>query len=244
MDTSTASQILGAFYTTYLQNRFGSDVSYPEAALVAAREAYTHVDPQEARAAFHGFKRKGIEIGACPPPVAAFFTLGDGPDRLIVAGYDTGERWNGWACPLLPRDSVEALNAWMMRDGRPGCCDKAAYILDGDVVRITHDDDCCDSQTIEPTMVSVVEGAPTTTRGESDPHELELWDVGDGMAWVAYPFVLFGGGAWAELVLCPSCWRAQCEASKDDPEQRDEYSLAGAIPWDQLPCGPCEDMES
>lgn len=40
----------------------------------------------------------------------ARFSFDDGP---AFEGYDTGERWNGWAVPLLPEAVVECLRAWL-----------------------------------------------------------------------------------------------------------------------------------
>lgn len=63
---------------------------------------------------FGGGAWASFVVACSAPPTPARFTFDAGP---TFEGYDTGERWNGWAVPLLPEAEVERLRAWLREQG-------------------------------------------------------------------------------------------------------------------------------
>lgn len=64
--------------------------------------------------AFGGGAWASFVVACSSPPRRSRFTFDAGP---AIDGYDTGERWNGWAVPLLPEAEVERLRAWLREQG-------------------------------------------------------------------------------------------------------------------------------
>lgn len=63
---------------------------------------------------FGGGAWASFVVACSAPPTRSTFTSDTGP---TFDGYDTGERWNGWAVPLLPEAEVKRLRAWLREQG-------------------------------------------------------------------------------------------------------------------------------
>lgn len=89
----------------------------PGSVLEDARAAYRLVDDDHKRAAWWAFRGWGVTLDEqAPAPVRAIFVLSeDAPDAVRAVGFDAGERWNGWACPLVDHDGAEEFCKAMAR---------------------------------------------------------------------------------------------------------------------------------
>jgi hypothetical protein len=90
--------------------------SYPglndaqEAEAVEMFKQVFEANPKEAAVAHKAFANRGVWLGDLPFMTTATFS-GWADESKPFKGYDSGERWNGWACPLLPLSEVERLVA-------------------------------------------------------------------------------------------------------------------------------------
>ena len=173
MTAAEAAAHLHDLWERKLRSTF--DVKLPSSDLANARAAYTCADADEQRAAYWSFQRKGVQLAdTAPPPIAASFviegaSLEDSFQR--VDGYDTGQRWNGWAVPLVDLEQLTALiNRWNASND-----DSMRFELIGDVLHVT--ENANDAEAAEHSSVSSV---PTTC---ADGVIRNLYDVGLGFVW-------------------------------------------------------------
>ena len=71
----------------------------------------------------------------------AMFYLCDGPSFV---GYHCGHRWNGWACPMFPIESVRAIAEWMNAQGFGSSID--INETTGTVTIIEEDEECNEAE--------------------------------------------------------------------------------------------------
>jgi hypothetical protein len=136
-----------------------------------ARELFAELretDTEEAIRANAAYRNRGINLGDNPPLPRAQFSGEWREDLPPFQGYDSGERWNGWAAPLLPLDQVLiVIQEQKAIEGQEGAM---GLSMDGEtlIAKYSEDDE--------------------TARIEGEMHETEdgpkhLYPVGFGWIW-------------------------------------------------------------
>lgn len=173
--TNTADATLRTIFRKHVQNRLVAPIE--PTAFAEAAHAYAAASAEERRAAYWGFARRGWTLAPTPPAaVRATFVLGDdiGDDTaLVVDGYDTGQRWNGWAVPLLDETAAGAFVAWLQQAIEDGgnCCAANHYTLTDDGLTVSHDESCACTEFVPYEAVLTADGPQ------------RLLEVGLGFTW-------------------------------------------------------------
>lgn len=149
--------------------------------LALARTVYAKASTDHRRHAYWAYAARGWKLEPPPPAVFTTFVLGDEGDDadqpLVLAGYDVGQRWNGWCAPRLTKAGVRAFVAWMEQQ-------RAAEPHGDDVTdRYTFDEDeeCLRWQSAEyPEETTTTYAAMVAT--EDGP--MHLWEVSFGLTWM------------------------------------------------------------
>lgn len=145
-----------------------------------ARELYCGLDDAAKRRANGAFQHHNIELSPPHDPFKlppAWFG-GDWSEE-VFCGYDSGRRWNGWACPLLTERQVDLfidIQTKHFGSTEVGVGTAVKWVERGGVklLEVTDLSDPDEAYTIEPTLRSTTDG------------DFHLYDIGLGFTWDIY----------------------------------------------------------
>lgn len=162
----------------------GPRLPFDATAAKVARAAYAEIPEGPAKLRAHAaFDDFGVDLGVAICAPAIFTGEWFGYERetyaLGLRGYDSGQRWNGWACPLLTLKSMKAIVTWQRKLDKESLAgmDQIVISTEKGVSKVWMQY-CADNGG------ELVEIRPSTHQTEDGPRE--LYGAGDGWCWEAF----------------------------------------------------------
>lgn len=198
------------------------------------RESFAAASRNEQRAAWEFFNAWGLDL-PCPPAALAMFHFGDGeplgdvaqPGEILIAGWDDGRRWNGWAEPLVGAAEAKRLVEALYTDDFAEVCGTACRWDEARRALIERE-----VETNEETIVEaeVCAHEPDAAGATASP----LYRVGLGLTWCVYTCPTCDSNMVPapapKRATCPTCDRLRAEgidpASMTPKEIRDADAYA------------------
>jgi hypothetical protein len=162
----------------------GPRMPFDDITAAIARTAYAAIpagpDKLRAHAAFDDF---GVDLGVaiCAPAIftGEWFGFENNTYGLGIRGFDNGQRWNGWACPLFPLKGMIAIVEW--QDAQPKesleGMDQIVVTAEAGVSRVWMQH-CPDNG---GELIEILPSVHETTQGPQT-----LYGAGDGWCWEAF----------------------------------------------------------